>query len=356
MDQRALAKLFPRETLESYVRNETRESGRPLGRSRAIVIKNAELTNANGSVIVKLGETLCMCSSRMELVEPTAKKADEGLVELSVEICAVSRERHRHGRSGDRVDRACFVRDFLSRVLFDCDGDACDGGEECIIDKRKLSITKGMSCWKLVCECFVVSDDAGECDACLAAICACLRTTEVPLASVSARGETKLIGGEEEVEKGGKRVKAGRLEINREFKPVCVTTGAFNLYDDDDNDDDGVVGKKRKKDDGGEKKNNKQEREEEEEDDDDDEYQHPPKQIAIVDPDYEEMKLCDALVHVIVDQNGDVLGLEKCQGSSAVDETILAKAIQAAKLRHASVWKRIDQLDIENNDEEDAME
>jgi hypothetical protein len=47
-----------------------------------------------------------------------------------------------------------------------------------------------------------------------------------------------------------------------------------------------------------------------------------------------------------VDENGNVLGLEKSHhGASEVDETVLAKAIAAAKLRHGEVWKRIEQFD-----------
>ena len=56
-----------------------------------------------------------------------------------------------------------------------------------------------------------------------------------------------------------------------------------------------------------------QEEEEDEKVGDEDEIEdyEPPKQIVIVDPTYEETKLCDALIHVIVDENGNVLGLEK---------------------------------------------
>jgi exosome complex RNA-binding protein Rrp42 (RNase PH superfamily) len=102
--------------------------------------------------------------------------------------------------------------------------------------------------------------------------------------------------------------------------------------------------------------------EEEEEDEkvgDEDEIEdyEPPKQIVIVDPTYEETKLCDALIHVIVDENGNVLGLEKSHhGASEVDETVLAKAIAAAKLRHGEVWKRIEQFDEMEEDEEDDEE
>ena len=80
----------------------------------------------------------------------------------------------------------------------------------------------------------------------------------------------------------------------------------------------------------------------------------PPKQIVVVDPTYEETKLCNALIHVIVDENGN--GLEQSHdGASEVDETVLAKAIAAAKLRHGEVWKRIEQFD-EMKEEEDEDE
>ena len=44
----------------------------------------------------------------------------------------------------------------------------------------------------------------------------------------------------------------------------------------------------------------------------------PPKQIVVVDPTYE-AKLCNALIHVIVDENGNVLGLEQSHDALQVD-------------------------------------
>ena len=107
------------------------------------------------------------------------------------------------------------------------------------------------------------------------------------------------------------------LEVNRSFKPVCLTVGAFNLSshnNDGDTTGNNFNSKKRKMDTEEEKeKDTNKENEEEEEIED----YVPPKQIVVVDPTYEETKLCNALIHVIVDENGNVLGLEQSHDGQA---------------------------------------
>ena len=153
-----------------------------------------------------------------------------------------------------------------------------------------------------------------------------------------------------------KKKKRKMLEVNRSFKPVCSTVGAFNLSlhnNDGDTTGNNFNSKKRKMD--TEEEKDKDTYKENEEEDEIEDYV-PPKQIVVVDPTYEETKLCNALIHVIVDENGNVLGLEQSHdGASEVDETVLAKAIAAAKLRHGEVWKRIEQFD-EMKEEEDEDE
>ena len=201
----------------------------------------------------------------------------------------------------------------------------------------------------------MIDDDMGTMDACLAAIVACLRKTRVPDATTTStkKEDTKRTNDDGTKEKKKERK---MLEVNRSFKPVCLTVGAFNLSshnNDGDTTGNNFNSKKRKMDTEEEKeKDTNKENEEEEEIED----YVPPKQIVVVDPTYEETKLCNALIHVIVDENGNVLGLEQSHdGASEVDETVLAKAIAAAKLRHGEVWKRIEQFD-EMKEEEDEDE
>jgi len=386
MDPRAYATLFPRERFETFVsapiplrpppadlhEEEQRQAGasqsRPIGRARQFAFGFAGLARADdddddeggASVLVHLmppagkrsksalssfRKTTVLCASSLQSAFKNPRKPEEGFVEVRVDIASCSRAENTKNNT-DVVERAATIARVIRETVFpSTTGGGKGKGKGGLIDRSVLKGDglEGDKCWKFIVECLVLDDDMGTMDACLAAVVACARKTRAP---------SILAGGDNAKGKGKKRQ---MLAVNRNFKPVCLTVGAFNLSTTENTD-----GEKKKNIGDGSKKPKVNEEEEEDEkvgDEDEIEDYEPPKQIVIVDPTYEETKLCDALINVIVDENGNVLGLEKSHhGASEVDETVLAKAIAAAKLRHGEVWKRIEQFDEMEEDEEDDDE
>lgn len=386
MDPRAYATLFPRERFETFVsapiplrpppadlhEEEQRQAGasqsRPIGRARQFAFGFAGLARADdddddeggASVLVHLmppagkrsksalssfRKTTVLCASSLQSAFKNPRKPEEGFVEVRVDIASCSRAENTKNNT-DVVERAATIARVIRETVFpSTTGGGKGKGKGGLIDRSVLKGDglEGDKCWKFIVECLVLDDDMGTMDACLAAVVACARKTRAP---------SILAGGDNAKGKGKKRQ---MLAVNRNFKPVCLTVGAFNLSTTENTD-----GEKKKNIGDGSKKPKVNEEEEEDEkvgDEDEIEDYEPPKQIVIVDPTYEETKLCDALINVIVDKNGNVLGLEKSHhGASEVDETVLAKAIAAAKLRHGEMWKRIEQFDEMEEDEEDDDE
>ena len=390
MDPRAYATLFPRERFETFVSapiplrpppdaqeqqqqaadsNTTttsfQQSCRPIGRARQFAFGFAGLARADdddeeggASVLVHLmppagkrsksalssfRKTTVLCASSLQSAFKNPRKPEEGFVEVRVDIASCSRAENTKNNA-DVVERAATIARVIRETVFPSRGGG-GKGKGGLIDRSVLKGDglEGDKCWKFIVECLVLDDDMGTMDACLAAVVACARKTRAP---------SILAGGDNAKGKGKKRQ---MLAVNRNFKPVCLTVGAFNLSTTENTD----PGEKKKNiGDGSEKRKMNEEGEDEKVGDEDEiEDYEPPKQIVIVDPTYEETKLCDALINVIVDENGNVLGLEKSHhGASEVDETVLAKAIAAAKLRHGEVWKRIEQFDEMEEDEEDDDE
>lgn len=397
MDQRAYATLFPREHFEKFISAGGTTSGgrdnddaahqqqmvvgvrpeghRPLGRARRVQFGLAELGNIanNGAGVLchlkstsKGGKkTTVLCASRLERAKVNPRYPEEGFVEVNVEIGACSRVEN--GTFSSTSERATRVARLIRETVFPRKGGLLDwnvlkkggGGGG---GKSSSSSGEKDACWKFVVECLVLDDDMGTLDACLAAAVACARKTRAPTATESESREEKDDDNDGDNEKDGKGKKQKKrkmmLAVNREFKPVCLTVGAFTLSAENGKDEDKKNSKNGKK-----RKMNEDEKDEElgeekkEDEEDEIEDYEPPKQIVIVDPTYEETKLCDAFVNVIVDENGNVLGLEKSNqhgvASSEIDETVLAKAIAAAKLRHGEVWKRIEQFDEIGEDDEE---
>ena len=384
MDPRAYATLFPRERFETFVSapiplrpppadvrdEEEQQAGasqsRPIGRARHFAFGFAGLATAadeveeggGASVLVHLmpptrkrsksasssfRKTTVLCASSFQVAFKNPRKPTEGFVEVRVDVASCSRAENTKNNA-DVVERAATIARVIRETVFPSRGGG-GKGQGGLIDRSVLKGDglEGDKCWKFIVECSVLDDDMGTMDACLAAVVACARKTRAP---------SILAGGDNAKGKGKKRQ---MLAVNRNFKPVCLTVGAFNLSTTENTDS----GEKKKNiGDGSEKRKMNEEGEDEKVGDEDEiEDYEPPKQIVIVDPTYEETKLCDALINVIVDENGNVLGLEKSHhGASEVDETVLAKAIAAAKLRHGEVWKRIEQFDEMEEDEEDDDE
>lgn len=393
MDPRAYATLFPREHFETFISAGTGvaqqqqqqrmvagsvrpgEGHRPLGRARRVQFGLAELGNTgnNGAGVLchlkssssKGGKkTTVLCASRLERAKVNPRYPEEGFVEVNVEIGACSRVEN--GSFSSSSERATRVARLIRETVFPRKGGLLDWN---VLKKgggggggKSSSSGEKDACWKFVVECLVLDDDMGTLDACLAAAVACARKTRAPTSTESESREEKDDDNDDDNKKDGKEKKQKKrkmmLAVNRDFKPVCLTVGAFTLSAENGKDKDKKNSKTNKK-----RKMNEDEKDEElgeenkEDEEDEIEDYEPPKQIVIVDPTYEESKLCDAFVNVIVDEDGNVLGLEKSNqhgvASSEVDETVLAKAIAAAKLRHGEVWKRIEQFDEIGEDDEE---
>ena len=402
MDSRTYATLFPRERFEKFIFSAAGakdddagakddddddvarrwqhlpgvrpEGHRPLGRARRVQFGLAELGNVDGAGVLchlksstsKGGKkTTVLCASRLERAKVNPRFPEEGFVEVNVEIGACSRVEN--GSFSSSSERATRVARLIRETVFPRKGGLLDWN---VLKKgggggggKSSSSGEKDACWKFVVECLVLDDDMGTLDACLAAAVACARKTRAPTATESESREEKDDDNDGDNEKDGKGKKHKKrkmmLAVNREFKPVCLTVGAFTLSAENGKGEDKKNSKNGKK-----RKMNEDEKDEEllgeekkEDEEDEIEDYEPPKQIVIVDPTYEETKLCDAFINVIVDENGNVLGLEKSNqhgvASSEIDETVLAKAIAAAKLRHGEVWKRIEQFDEIGEDAEE---
>ena len=259
MDPSAYAALFPRERFERFVvakssaeeeeatttttgglRLRPGADGRPLGRARRVKIGFAELAHVEddcgasgmghlkGFDGKKGKKTTVVCASRMERTGTNPRCPEEGFVEVNVEIASCSHAEN-SAHNVDRHDRGATIGRVLRETVF-------SSKNEGLIDRKCLrDVQPGGGgggggedkCWKLVVECLVIDDDMGTMDACLAAIVACLRKTRVPDATTTStkKEDTKRTNDDGTKEKKKERK---MLEVNRSFKPVCLTVGAFS--------------------------------------------------------------------------------------------------------------------------------
>ena len=214
-------------------------------------------------------------------------------MEVRVDIASCSRAENTKNNA-DVVERAATIARVIRETVFPSRGGG-GKGKGGLIDRSVLNGDglEGDKCWKFIVECLVLDDDMGTMDACLAAV-------------VRREGAAPSILAEVITQREGK--KRQMLAVNRNFKPVCLTVGAFNLSTTENM----TLAKKKNIGDGNKKRKMNEEEEEDEKVGDEDEIEdYELEANSYRGPYVRGDQVMHALIHVIVDENGNVLGLEK---------------------------------------------
>ncbi|NXF09390.1 EXOS8 protein, partial [Smithornis capensis] len=161
-----------------------RPDGRELGEFRAttvnignIFFSLGSITTADGSALVKLGNTTVICGVKAELAAPAADSANKGYIVPNVELPSLCSERFRSGPPGEEAQAASqFIADVIENSQ--------------MIVKEDLCIANGKLAWVLYCDIICLDYDGNLLDASVFALLAALKN--VQLSSVTINEETGL--------------------------------------------------------------------------------------------------------------------------------------------------------------------
>lgn len=76
----AFQKVHPKEYLKKFIANDLRTDGRSFTELRAFQITPSTISTADGSSIVKLGETIVICGIKAEISEPIHEQPEMGFL------------------------------------------------------------------------------------------------------------------------------------------------------------------------------------------------------------------------------------------------------------------------------------
>ncbi|KAF9004314.1 ribosomal protein S5 domain 2-type protein [Cyathus striatus] len=80
-------RLHPRVYLERFIAESVRPDGRDFASWRDVHVNVGSISTADGSALVRLGDTTVVCGVKAEIAEPDLEREDEGWIVLESGMC-----------------------------------------------------------------------------------------------------------------------------------------------------------------------------------------------------------------------------------------------------------------------------
>uniref|UniRef100_A0A8D0LBL6 Exosome complex component RRP43 n=1 Tax=Sphenodon punctatus TaxID=8508 RepID=A0A8D0LBL6_SPHPU len=149
-----------------------RPYGRELGEFRTTTVNIGSIATADGSALVKLGNTTVICGVKAEFAAPPADATNKGYIVPNVDLPALCSARFRSGPPGEEAQAASqFIADVIENSQ--------------IIMKEELCIANGKLAWVLYCDLICLDYDGNILDAFTCAFLAALKNVQLPKVTIN---------------------------------------------------------------------------------------------------------------------------------------------------------------------------
>ncbi|KAM7436235.1 Exosome complex component RRP43 [Porites harrisoni] len=193
----------PLEYYRQFLKQDVRPDGRSLLEFRKTILNVGSISTAEGSSLVKLGNTTVVCGVKAEFAVPSQEKPKLGFIVPNVDLPPLCSSRF---RPGPPSEQAQVLSQFVADIISNCEP----------ISLEDLCIVEGKLCWVLYVDIMCLSYDGNITDACLIAAVAALQNTR--LHSVKIDEETQTPEPSEKKE----------VSLNLRQHPVASTFGIFD--------------------------------------------------------------------------------------------------------------------------------
>ncbi|KAI8049072.1 ribosomal protein S5 domain 2-type protein [Syncephalis plumigaleata] len=169
------AETFKRVQPEEYYRKILEQNVRPDGRSfegfRTTIVNAGCIGTAEGSAVVRIGDTTVVCGIKAEVAEPTLDHPNQGYFVPNVELGPLCSSRFRPGPPGDLAQ---LISERLHSLLSK------------VVVLEDLCIEPEQAVWVIYADLTCLNYDGNIFDACVLALSAALKNTRIPSASLDA--------------------------------------------------------------------------------------------------------------------------------------------------------------------------
>ncbi|PNF17952.1 Exosome complex component RRP43 [Cryptotermes secundus] len=197
--------IHPVKYYRDFLAKGVRPDGRDMQKFRPVSINVDSIKTAEGSAIVKIGNTVVVCGIKAELAAPKAEEPNFGYLVPNVELPPLCSPRF---CPGPPSDLAQVSSNFIAETLT---SSGC-------VDLKDLCIAPEHLAWVLHCDLICLDHDGSLWDACVIALVAALRTVKLPHVSYDVEAETTVVSPE----------KRNKLQVHN--TPVATT---FAIFDDE---------------------------------------------------------------------------------------------------------------------------
>uniref|UniRef100_A0A3Q1BAM1 Ribosomal RNA-processing protein 43 n=1 Tax=Amphiprion ocellaris TaxID=80972 RepID=A0A3Q1BAM1_AMPOC len=262
-------KTVPLEYHRSFLKENCRPDGRELSEFRTTTLNIGSISTADGSALVKMGNTTIICGIKA-VKAPEDSSPGKGYIVPNVDLPPLCSSRFRPGPPGEQAQAAS---QFIADVI--------ESSE--VIKTEDLCIDRGKLCWVLYCDIMCLDYDGNILDACIIALLAALKNTQLPEITINKETCTPEVNP------------AKRCGLHIHKHPVGAS---FCVFDGS---------------------------------------------ILIVDPTAEEESLSTSQLTVVTDEAGRLCSLHKPGGTSLSGEK-LQECISRATARQREIQKLIDKV------------
>ncbi|KAI9451484.1 ribosomal protein S5 domain 2-type protein [Russula earlei] len=163
-------RLDPRAYLERFLAEQFRPDGRVPNEWRDLHVHVASISTADGSALVRLGDTTVVCGVKAEIAEPVLERPTQGFLVPNIDLPAMCAPRF---KPGPPSEEAQVLSDRLASTL------TAAG----ILPLSELCIHPERAAWVLYVDATCISYDGNVFDAALIAMVAALKNTTLPKAT-----------------------------------------------------------------------------------------------------------------------------------------------------------------------------
>ncbi|THH05198.1 hypothetical protein EW145_g4970 [Phellinidium pouzarii] len=163
-------RLHPRAYLERFLNEGFRPDGRETEDWRDVSVNVGSISTADGSALVRLGDTTVVCGVKAEIAEPDLDSPDAGFLVPNIDLPAICSPKFKPGPPADEAQ-------VLSERLYD----ALIASET--LPLSSLCIEPGKAVWVLYVDATCINYDGNAFDAALLAMVSALKNTRLPKAT-----------------------------------------------------------------------------------------------------------------------------------------------------------------------------
>ncbi|EKM59904.1 uncharacterized protein PHACADRAFT_181840 [Phanerochaete carnosa HHB-10118-sp] len=163
-------RLHPKAYLERFLAENVRPDGREPTEWRDVSVNVGSISTADGSALVRLGDTTVVCGVKAEIAEPELDSPEDGFLVPNLDLPAICSPKF---RPGPPSDEAQVLSDRLNETLVSTG----------VISTRSLCIESRKAVWVLYVDATCINYDGNALDATLVAMIAALQNTRLPKAT-----------------------------------------------------------------------------------------------------------------------------------------------------------------------------